>query len=657
MWLRKQTKMPQWYLRRMLRTLLSLCVCCGCAVLESTVGVQSPAVIRAQSPARMHQMLPPASVPAVSNAESGAVYYPLTLREAVEQSMADSAQVRILSGRVSLDASAIYDSLIAEQSVASAEGKFQPTLSGKLEGTRVNQPPSAFFGPGIAANNRRDVADANLRLQKPLTTGGTVTVGVEPPTAYLYFPEGVNPGVFNPIYSNDLVMRITQPLWRGGGHDIATAPVRIAQTQLNQSRWDVQQQLNSQIRSVTQAYWQLYASYMELQAVRAVIPLAEESVRIEKLRFEAERTIYSDLARANVQLNRFRNTESTVSVQVRQRVLQLRQLMGKEPELEPMFLPADVPARQPPPSDVVQLIETASLENPKINQQRERIQERLTDLQVASNRVYPAINMNGEYRSSGITDRLDSSFRQALSRDYETWTVGVGLDVAIGNQTARSQKRTAELEVAREQIRTTATEQEVAFNIAAIVARLNGLWEQVQLSEQRARETQEWMRISRVRYAQPPASSTGRDLLLLELADFQSSMREYVDSVSDVGSAISQYNSALAELDEAQGTSLRRWRFELDNAQEPLECLQTTGPSSGIPGHQSYRTSAGIRQSSVIGDLNAVSQLPAGGHTGPPSSPVDFSPSLSPASPQSTDPYVPGYQQSVVGHSFGEPGR
>ena len=278
---------------------------------------------------------PNETAPISSIGSSPQIYLPLTLQDAIESALSDSSIVRTLEGRVNIAEITPNDVAIAEARIDAEKGRFQPELSANFDGSKVNQPPNAFFGPGIAANNRRDVASANARITQPLPTGGSVSVGIEPPTAYLFFPDGVGAGQFNPIYSTDYVIRVKQPVLRGAGRKIALAPIRIAQTQANQSRWELEDVLNSQIRSITQGYWQLYAAHLQLHAVKSVMPLAEESVRIETLRLQADRSILADVARARVQLDGFRRTESSMQGSVRKRVLQLRQLMGERFSRQP----------------------------------------------------------------------------------------------------------------------------------------------------------------------------------------------------------------------------------------------------------------------------------------------------------------------------------
>ena len=596
----------------------------GCSTLCMLRGAQEQAVIRGQDAGDYRQALssshamPQFSNPtqdvtdgssSVSPVTEPNVYLPLTLHDAIESALAESSIVRTLEGRVNIAAITPADVEIAEKRIDSQRGQFQPRLSANFDGSQIDQPPNAFFGPGIAANTRRDVTSANARITQPLETGGTLSVGIEPPTAYLYFPGGVGAGQFNPIYSTDYVVRVNQPVLRGAGKKIALAPIRIAQIQANQARWELEEVLNSQIRSITEGYWRLYAAHLQVHAVKSVIPLAEESVRVETLRLKADRSILADVARARVQLDGFRRTESTMQGVVRKRVLQLRQLMGGQPLVDPLLLPSEKPVDTLPPGDTQSLIQVAMQSRPTLNVLRERIRERSLNLGIAQNNVLPSVNLRGDYWMNGLSDRLDDSFRQAATADYTDWTLGFAVDVPLGNKTARSQRKIAELSLAREQMRLLATEQNVAFEITELVSDLQAAWQRMEIAKRQTLETQEWLRVSRIRYTQPPAAGSSQDWLLLALTDLQSAMRSYVDAISDLSEAVAAYNTLLAELQQAQGLSRYEWR-KWDASRQVTGML---GGHSG-PGYDDYRRNPAAvihaRQSSSTSETAAIPYPP-----------------------------------------------
>jgi len=583
------------YLRQLVISILlslPLLGCCSAGVMRT---VDNQITIRGQDSAAATLPEIPAKTFRSGAIESltpePAVYLPLTLRDALEAALADSSVVRVLEGRVNVASITPMDVLMAEQRIETERGRFQPRLSGTLDGSRVDQPPNSFFGPGIAENVRRDETGVFARVTQPLTTGGSLSLGLEPPLAYLFIPTGVSAGQYNPIYSVDYVLKVNQPVLRGAGQGVALAPIQIAQRQANQSRWELEEVLNSQIRSVTEGYWRLYAAHLELEAVKSILPLAEESVRIEQLRLQADRSILADVARARFQLDGFQRTQSVMQGNLRKRVLQLRQLVGGQPSVQPLFLPSERPIESPPPENLPALVQVALTSRPALNELRERLSEKRIALRVAENQVLPSLDFKGEYRISGLGERLDTGLRQAATSDYTDWTLGMVMEVPIGNKVALSRRQIAELDMARIHIRLNALEQNVAFEIAELLSELQAQWQRLEIAKRQAQETQEWLRVSKIRYSQPRASSTSQDWLLLALTDLQSAMRSYVDAVSDVGQALAEYNTLLAELNQAQGISVYQWRQQGDQG-AVVPYGESPGGHSGFVYHD-YRMHPG----------------------------------------------------------------
>jgi outer membrane protein TolC len=551
------------------------------------------------------------------------VYLPLSLRAAIESALADSSVVRVLDGGVNLAAITPTDVEIARRRVDQELGEFQPRLSAGFDGSQIDQPPNAFFGPGIAANTRRDTANASARITQPLPSGGTLSAGFEPPTAYLYFPDGVNPGEFNPIYSTDYVIRVSQPVLRSAGRKVTLAPVRIARVRSQQVQWELEDALNARIRSVEAGYWQLYAAHVQVETLKEIVGLAEESVRVETLRQQADRSIPADVARAQVQLDGLLRSRSVLNGTVRRRVLQLRQLMGGPPVVEPLLLPSERPVEAPPPEDPAVLTQTALASRPSLNLLRARLSERRIALGVAENATLPSLDLRAEYWMNGLAERLDDSLRQTRTSDYTDWTLGLGFSMPLGNAVARNRLRIAELELVREHQRIVATEQQIAFEIAELLSDLQVVWQRMEIAREQTRASREWLRVSRIRYTQPPASRSSADWLLLALTDLQSAMRATFDAMTELSDATAEYNTLLARLREAQGLSVYEWQHS--HPTQPLP-----GGHSGIawrsyrmdpqlapwPGVPPAAALAAGRQAAMPRVRNPGSEsLPVGGHS------------------------------------------
>jgi len=502
---------------------------------------------------------------------------PIQLREAIGIALSRSDVVRVLNGGVRIAPITGYDTQISETTVTGEMGAFDPRLKAAYESARIDNPPSSFFGPGIATETLRRELDVSAEISRKWSTGTTTSFGYAPPLAYLYFPRAQSG--LNPAYSAEFLLTVEQPLLRGAWKPVNLAPIHIAQTQVDQTRWETQQTIQQQVRSVEEAYWQLNAAYVELQAVQNVIPLAEETVRIEKLRMQAEQSIYSDVARVEVQLEQLRQRYLDAWIEARRREYQLRQLIGMDVQDGTELLPADAPQQSPPDVDFDNVVEVAMRDRPDLNQRRLGLQIREQELLLAENRTKPQLNASASYRVSGLSDRLNRSFYQVGTFNYEDWTLGMSFSVPLRNRTACSELDASNIRLMRDRALLSAYEKQVVFELAIVVSEVSSTWRQYESAHRQLVMTAQWLRVARVRYANPPDAGERQDWLLLALRDYQSAIDAHVRAVTQAGRSLAQYNILLARLDEQQGINLDRWKIRLNgNGVESPEIGQFSMP-------------------------------------------------------------------------------
>ncbi|MDA0586367.1 MAG: TolC family protein [Planctomycetota bacterium] len=502
--------------------------------------------------------------------------------------LARSETIKVLNGEVRLASTTGFDSQIAETELTGARGAFDPQFSAAYKGAQIDQPPSSFFGPGIQTNTRRHEADVSAELSKKWPTGLQTSAGYGPSLAYLYFPGGNSS--FNPAHSAEFVFKVEQPLLRGSGNDINTIPIRIASTQIEQTQWEVQAATQAQIRSVEEAYWSLNASLIDLHAVDGVIPLAEETVRIASLRLRAEQAIYADVARAEVKLEELRQQRLNAWLEARRREFQLRQLIGLPREDGLELIPADRPWQTAPHIHAASIVESAMQNRPDLIQRRLGLKIREETLLGAHNATHPELNLQAGYRVAGLSDRLDRSFDQVGSFDYEDWSLGVEFAVPLGNNRAKSQRAASELRLMRDRALLHSYEEQIEFELAELLANIVNAWRRFESAQRQVEQSQQWLKLARIRYSAPPDAGQRQDWLLLALADYQTAMQAQVDAFSTSGRMLARYNILLAQLAEAQGASFKRFQIELSTGDvQPVEAL-TMVPGHAISGGSDLET-------------------------------------------------------------------
>ncbi len=104
-------------------------------------------------------------------------------------------------------------------------------------------------------------------------------------------------------------------------------------------------------------------------------------------------------------------------------------------------------------------------------------------------------------------------------------------------------------------------EEQVVFEFAGLIAELQTTWERYESAMRQVQYTQEWLRLSRIRFASPPAANRGDDWLLLALYDYQVAMQSYITALSTASQMLADYNTLLVRVEESQGTLLDRWQI------------------------------------------------------------------------------------------------
>jgi outer membrane protein TolC len=496
----------------------------------------------------------------------------LTLREALGMALANSAVVRTLDGgNVSTSSTTGFDPAIQQARFQSVSAIFDPVFSAGYIGSRINEPPSSFFGPGIPQPTRRDEGDFAASLSKPWASGAVTSVAYNPPLGYLFLPLGSS-ALFNPKYGANVEFFMRQPLLKGAGLAVNYAPIRIAQLKAEQSSWDFKQAILAEVRSVEEAYWNLQAAYAALDAVDAILPLAEEVVRIEEERYAAELVIRGDVARAQAQLDQFRQQRIDSRATAMQRESRLRNLLGLEPVDGTNLIPTGQPIRAPLKVDPYATVVTALENQPDLVRQRLAIRVREMELLMAQNGTQPQFDLQALYRTSGLGQNLDDALQQMSQFAYTDWTLGATMTVPLGRRAATANLRAAELTIARERALLRRAVQTTAYRLGDITREMESLYGQYEEAQRRVGHTREWLESARIRFSDPPATPDGYNSLLLALNDYLLALRSNVDAQTDSSLLLARYNGQLARLEEARGDLLESHNIWLQN--DPCAAVQ-----------------------------------------------------------------------------------
>lgn len=476
----------------------------------------------------------------------------------VMSSLATRKAMVSFNGGVVIEPTTYFDFDISNQAKQIALAQFDPNIAAFLIGSDINRPDNSFFGPGLQQQNKIDEMEFNTRLSKNWTNGMITSVGYEPSLAYLFFPQG-NPGAFNPTHSSDLVTRIEQPLLRGAGRSVNLVNLRVVEWKAQQSLCQIEAAIQSQLRSIEQVYWKLHAEYVRLRAIDTVITLSQKTLDVVKARYDAERVIYSDVARAEVKLEDLYQQRLAAELAIREASFALAQLSGLELDESMLLVPTNSPEFNAPQVNQEEIVASAISYNPNLRRQRQSIEIARQTICGAQNNVLPKLNLQAAHRTSGLEDDLGSSLKQMASFQFNDFSMGLQYTQQLGVRQARSQLTAARLQIAREQALLDALERSIGFDILQQLNKLNQIYERYESALRQVEQSKKWVEIARTRYEDPPVATAQQESILVTLVDYQAALQSQIDSIVLVANALADYNTALAVIDEKRGVLMVKW--------------------------------------------------------------------------------------------------
>ncbi len=480
----------------------------------------------------------------------------IELREAIQMGLENSDVVRKLTGgEISVDAATWYEPQAARERALEALADFDVAFESEVGYRWLKNPPASFIGPGLQVEDRRDIGLFNAGLAKRWQSGTVTRVAYRPEPSYLYFPNGSSG--FNPNHVSAVEFSVRQALLQGASAEVNTAPIRIEQLNGERSSWEFKQAIIEFVRSIEQAYWELQAATAARQSLEQQISSIDEIVRLEEAAMKAERAAVAEVAKARTQRHEFRQVLLAVQAKEKSRERALRTLIGLPLEDYTALQLDTLPSEASVVIDLPSAVSIAMNEQPRLVRRRLVVQIRETEMGVARDSFLPKFDVSALYRANGLSDELGDSLDQLITNDFHDWEVGASLSVPLQRNGATARIQAAEIQLQRERAVLREEARVVSYNVTNAVRDLQSLHEQYREARARGEQGKQWLEIARIRYKTPPPNRGGdENRLLVALDDYLDALREVADASAEAASILADYNTALARLEEFQGTLL-----------------------------------------------------------------------------------------------------
>ncbi|HEX8687751.1 MAG TPA: TolC family protein, partial [Pyrinomonadaceae bacterium] len=220
----------------------------------------------------------------------------------------------------------------------------------------------------------------------------------------------------NPVYSSAQGLQFTQPLWRNRSIDRNRQQIRVQRKRLEQTDADFRLRTINIISQVQSAYWDLVFALRNEQNQVANVKLAQENFRRTEASVAAGASAPLQRAEIETELSTRESSLLLANQQVTFAENTLKNLLIKDP-LSPDWSKALVPTDQPLFDETPVNLET-SLKEARENRpemRRLRLEGEVNDinLQFYRNQTKPLVNLTGTVQTNGLagTPSGTTSFR------------------------------------------------------------------------------------------------------------------------------------------------------------------------------------------------------------------------------------------------------
>ena len=427
-------------------------------------------------------------------------FWPLRLEEAVRCTLQNSKVMRTLGGTVQNNLQGIVQNAPSPllQGPAAAQTVYQPAIQESdprfgVEGTLSNfdtqwstsvfwqkndHPVNANFSGLLANVLQEDAAQFQTQLAKVTANGDRV-----------FFRNNTNydmnnnpTNLFPAFWTTNFEAEFRHPFLQGAGVQFnriagpsgipgvggfTNIPgvyngVAIARTNVDIAIADFEANIRNVVNDTENAYWELYFSYRNLDAVVVGRDSALSTWRKVKALYdagarggEAEKE-----AQAREQYFLFRGQVEVAVSNVYEVENRLRYMMGIAPTDGRLIRPADDPTTAKVDFDWSEILVEGLARYPELRRQKWVVKQRELQLIASKNFLLPRLDFDGTYRWLGFgqnlwetgrsVDPFNNAMQSLTSGQYQEWQMGFQANIPIGFRAALSGVRNAQLQLARE---------------------------------------------------------------------------------------------------------------------------------------------------------------------------------------------------------------
>lgn len=471
----------------------------------------------------------------------------MTLMEAIADAMEHNLSIKIQS----------YTPAISESQIVAAEAVFDPTFVGQIQYQHLNQPTPYAETLGSSTSpvgiNNEDQVNSQVGVKKLLSTGGTVSlIGSD---NYQDFHSSTSlPSDINPSHTSDLALELKQPLLQGFGSQVNNADIYIARRNQQIALSEFRAEVIKVVSQVERTYLQLAQASADLHFERQLVRQAGKTLLRLKNRLHMDvDSVQMNQARAAVDLAQYHL--ASVQKQVGDLSETLKALLN-DPTIPvgpgPNIIPTNKPTAVPFAFDLDQDIATALQQRGIMRRDRMAVEKAGIRRSVAENALLPKADLIAATDSAGLSPdgSFPGGFNRMISDPHIGFTVGMELEIPIGNRAARAKLYRRRLLRRQALTQMLKDAQNIARDVASDLVNLTIDWRQIHLSRRRRKSAAAVLRGLEVEALSGQALNP--TFLQLEL----NAQQDLTQAEIAEAQTLTSYNVDMVKFERDQGTLL-----------------------------------------------------------------------------------------------------
>jgi len=462
----------------------------------------------------------------------------------------------------------------ADLSMTRAAEKFIPSLSFDFYKDSRNSASYSWIEAGDISSSAARTYSAGLSQAVPFGGSFALSLGTGQNESNTRFQ------TINPRYSGSLSFSFSQPLLKDFGWATSRKDILVARNTKDIAENDLKTVLMETVHAVEQAYWELVYRIESLKVQRQSLKLAENL--LDKSRKEAEIGTLApkEVISAQAEVASRKADILQAELWVKDGADTLRGLMNMPLDADAGDIaPAETPGFPKPEVGLETALALALRNRPDLQSSALGVKNRELDYAFARNQTLPALNLNAQYWSPGLSgDQIlflddnpltgviigklpggsSQAIRDALNFKYDNWSVSLSLDIPLTSVFTRAAQAQAKAVLDQETARMKQTEQSAVLEIRAAVRAVETNYERVNARKTARELTEEKLAAEEAKLKVGLSNNYfvlnyQRDLAAARTAELR---------------ALIDYTLSLGRLDKATGTSLDKRNIKITDAAE-----------------------------------------------------------------------------------------